>query len=129
MALNEPVVTQLIKAISQGKQLSPKNIGNLCYGLAGLDGKSGTTKALVNALTRKIQDSDATLDAQAIANACFGLKNLDGSHDSTKALVHALATKVLASRAQLKAQAIGNACYGLQQLDGSHASTQPWLTP
>ena len=61
-----------------------------------------STHALVHALTKKIQDSGATLDAQAIGNACYGLRNLDGSHASTHALVGALANKIRVRDDQLR---------------------------
>ena len=104
--------------------MQAQHIGNACYGLKNLEGSYASTQALVHALTKKIQDSDAALDAQHIGNACYGLKQLDGRHASTHALVGALTRKIQDSDTTLNAQHIGNACYGLKNLDGNHVSTK-----
>ena len=56
--------------------LSSQNIGNALYGLKSMDSEVSEVRALVRALTAKIQDSREPLDTQAIGNALYGLQHM-----------------------------------------------------
>jgi hypothetical protein len=88
------------------------------YGLQGMRSADPGVKeilpALLKALTQKINDSEAELDAQHIGNAVYGLKGMRSADPGVPALLKALTDKINASEAELYAQAIGNAVYGLK---------------
>ena len=95
------------------------NISRCLKGLKGLNSYIYGVKEIIEALTDKINTSDAVLDAQAIGNALYGLQNMDSSSERVKDLLKALADKINKSHYELNSQSIGNALYGLQNMDSS----------
>ena len=92
-----------------------------------MDASSDAMQDLLKALTLKINQSKAVLEAQHIGNALYGLHNMDASSDAMQDLLKALTLKINQSKAVLEAQHIGNALYGLHNMDASSAAMQDLL--
>merc|ERR1719171_1455759 len=113
-----PTVQYLANAVAAGDfQFRGREIGNSLYGLYCL-GEGQEVRALVAALTPKVEDCNEELKSQEVGSSLYGLHHL-GPSDEVRRLIRVLTPKVIACTDKLDSQAVGNALYGLQSLGDS----------
>jgi hypothetical protein len=93
--------------------LSAQNIGIALYGLQGMSSEVAEVRAMLQALTAKVQGSTEMLSAQNIGIALYGLQGMSSDAAEVRAMLQALTAKVQGSTELLSPQNIGNALYGL----------------
>ena len=84
-------------------------------------------RAVLKALSPKIQQCTESLTAQAVCNALYGLKDCSSEHAEVRAILKALSPKIQQCTEPLDAQGVGNALYGLQGCSSEHSEVRAVL--
>jgi hypothetical protein len=73
-----------------------------------MNSSTSEVRALLAALTIKIDETDHIFNEQTIGNACYGLKGMFANADEVLQLLAALTRRIRLSNVKFNAQAIGN---------------------
>jgi hypothetical protein len=87
--------------------------------MQGMSSDSVEVRAMLSALSPKVESCREALDAQAVGNALYGMQGMSSDSVEVRAMLSALLPKVESCREALKAQAVGNALYGMQGMRGA----------
>ena len=99
-----------------------QHVTNALFGLQSL-GDSKEVRQLVVALTTKVTQCRAALEARQVGNALYGLQSLRDSEE-VRPLLAALTPKVRKCHEWMEGAHIGKALYGLQRMGNSHEVLQ-----
>lgn len=84
-------------------------------------------RALLSVLTRHIEQSDSTLDAQAVSNSLYGLQLMSSDHVEVRTLLTVLSSKVEICTVIMSALEVRNCLSGLKMMKSDHAEVRTLL--
>ena len=105
-----------------------KGLSSALYGMRGMNSDRAAVRAVVAALTPKLEACSAPFDPQAVGNSLFGLQGMNSDSAEVRRLLLVLSRNVTSCVEPLSLSYLSNALYGLQGMTSESSEVCSLLT-